>query len=58
MQYKYTFFRKVVFKQIVFTHSYLMVCVQTEKDADGNPKIRNTLMSQKWPMQAEVLLSF
>ena len=43
-------FHKVVYKQIVFTYSYLMVCFQTVKDARCKVKIWDTLMSQKRPV--------
>ena len=33
IQYKYTFFHKVVCRLIVLTCSYLMVCVRTVEDA-------------------------
>ena len=46
-------------KQIPSTHSYMlvMVCVQTGKDVRCKAKIWDTLMSQKWSAQAEVLLT-
>ena len=36
------FFHKMVYKQIVFTHSYLIICIQTVKDARCKTKIRFT----------------
>ena len=57
IQYKYTFFHKVVYKWIVFYHFYLMVCVQTVKDDRRKIKMWFTLMSQKWFVEARVLLS-
>ena len=34
------FFHKMVYKQIVFTYSYLIICIQTVKDARCKTKIR------------------
>ena len=47
----------VFYKQLVFTHSYLMVCVLTLNDAWCKIKIWNALMSQRQSLQAEALLS-
>ena len=47
----------VFYKQVVFTHSYLMICVQTLNDAGCKIKIWNALMSQRRSLQAETLLS-
>ena len=41
----YTFFHKVAYKRLVFTYSYLMVCVRTVKDARCSTEIRDSLMS-------------
>ena len=43
-------------KQIVITHSYLMVYIRALKYVRCKTKIRDILMSQRWSVQAEVLL--
>ena len=57
MQYKYTFFHKVVYKWIVFCHFYLMVCIQTVKDNRCKIKMWDTLLPQKWSVEAKILFS-
>ena len=57
IQYKYTFFHKVVCRLIVLTCSYLMVCIRTVEDARCETKTQDALMPQKWSIQSEVLLS-
>ena len=57
MQYKYTFFHKVVYIWIVFYHFYLMVCIQTVKDNRCKIKMWDTLLPQKWSVEAEILFS-
>ena len=47
----------VSYKEIGFTHFYLMVCVQTVKDARSKIKISAALIPQKRFVQREVLLS-
>ena len=44
------FFRK----ELCLPFSYLMVCVQTLKDARCKINIREILMSQQWTAQTEV----
>ena len=39
-----------------FTHSYLIFCIQTVKDAGWKTKRSDALRSQKWSVQAKVLL--
>lgn len=51
------FSHKVVEKRIVFTLSCLVVFIQPVKAARCKTKIRDALLSQKRPIQAEVLLS-
>ena len=55
--YKYYTLHKGFYKQKVTTHSYLMVCIWTLKDARCKMKIWATSMSQKRPVQAELVLS-
>ena len=57
MQHKYTFFHKVVYIWIVFYHFYLMVCIQTVKDNRCKIKMWDTLLPQKWSVEAEILFS-
>ena len=42
----YNFFHKVTYKRIVFTPFYLIICIQTVKDARCKTKIWDALMSQ------------
>ena len=58
IEHKYTFLHKVVSKEIVFTHAYLMVFVPTVNDASCKTKLWDALMLQKRSVQAEVLFSF
>lgn len=55
--YKYNFLHKVFYNQIVFSHSYLMICVRTAADAWSNIKMRDIILSQKLFVLAETLLS-
>ena len=55
IQHKCTFLHKVLYKLIVSTHFYLMVSLRTVKDAPCKATIRETLISRKRPVQAEVL---
>ena len=57
IQHTYAVLHKVLSKLMVSTHSYLMVCVGIVKDARCKTKIRNTLISQKRFVLAEVFLS-
>ena len=45
------------YRRIVFTHSYLLVCVRVATDAWSKIKMRDTLLSEKRSVQAEELLS-
>ena len=49
--------RQGLYKQIVTTHYYMMVCIRTSKNVRCKIKIRDTLTSQRWFVQAKVLLS-
>ena len=53
MQYKYTFLHNVFYKEIVSANSYVMVCVQTAKEAWTKLKIQDTLLSQKGSVQTK-----
>ena len=57
MQYKYSFLHKVFYKWIMSIHSYLIICVLTAKETWSKRKTWDTLLSQKWFAQAEILLS-
>ena len=61
---RYTFNINILFslhavsnKEIGFTHFYLMICVQTVKDARSKIKIPAALIPPKRFVQREVLLS-
>lgn len=42
IQHQYGFLHKVLYKGIVSNHSYVMVCVETVKDAQRKIKIQDT----------------
>ena len=55
--YKYYTLHKGFYKQKVTAHSYLMVFIWTLKDARCKMEIWGTSVSQKRPVQAELVLS-
>ena len=57
MQHTDTILHKVLYKLIVSTHFYLMVCVRIVIDARCKTKTWDTLISQKRSVPVEVFLS-
>ena len=57
IQHTYAVLHMVLFKLMMSTHSYLMVCVEIVKDTRWKTKIRDTLILQKRSVPAKVFLS-